>query len=195
MKLSGEINGVNIQKTGVKITFMMDNESKEYAMQVLSGFVDKPITLEMLIDAQKVIEDQTRINDEQRSKIFALTKDVANAYGDTPQEMGAMLKQTFCDETGMAMFSRSDCHKDVATEFINWIIEWSYKNDLDITDKPKDYTSQELAAIMAKKCVCCGKDGKVLGNANGKICLCEEHQDEIRIDAEMFLAKYHISLV
>ena len=200
MKLEGSINGISIQKTGVKVTFMLDEVNKEFAMQTLSKFVDKPITLELLVDTKRVIEDFDKISDDQRKKIYALIKEFASEYGDTEDNVKIMLKLSCHNEHGTPKeLSFSDCTKTQANVFIEHLLSVAQEQGYDVGREHQEQDPvyyQCIAAIESKACVVCNKAGLVLKNHLGRICLCNEHKEEMLKSPHVnFMDKYHLLLV
>ena len=67
--------------------------------------------------------DSRIITAEQRKKIYATIKDIADYIGDFPEFVKEELKFQFCLDSGLDYFSLSDCSLEVAREFINYLIE------------------------------------------------------------------------
>ena len=193
MKLEGSINGISIQKTGVKVTFMLDEVNKEFAMQTLSKFVDKPITLELLVDAKRVIEGFDKISDDQRKKIYALIKEFASEYCDTEDNVKIMLKLSCHNEHGTPKeLSFSDCTKTQANVFIEHLLSVAQEQGYDLASQHMEKTpelSQCYLAVQTKKCVLCGDSGMVYKDEQGRVCLCDKHAAEAKKDKVKFVAE------
>ncbi len=85
--------------------------------------------------------DPDVITSLQRRKIHALIKDINENWGDPFDLVKDDLKLKFCDETGHLWFSLSDCKKATATMFIEWLVEYCFKYDLDFYMKDMHLTT------------------------------------------------------
>lgn len=176
------------------------------------------------------IEDGRRISPDQRKKLYALFDDYANWTGYSPDEADILLnysfitkdeakqilKRAFILKCGYSYFSLSDCSMTYAQEFITWILDLFFDNDIPFKTKtwdmiPVDY-HLTLKCLRYKKCVICGKtaqfahvDGVGIGMDRTKVDhrkkfvlpLCYEHHHEQHTThgAWQFARKYHLKPV
>ena len=198
MKIQGEIKGVHLQKNGLKIDFYVDAENEKDVTKLIFEYAKRPITIEILIDEAKVIEDFGTISDQQRKKIYALIKDFAREYGESDTElMKAELKGWFCEATSHPEFSLSNVSTEVAGEFIEFIIQFARETGYEFAFK-EDIKDNEFIKLDIENQICsgCGEDGKLRSNKKGdKICLCNSCMKEFQTEGVDFLDKHHIKLV
>lgn len=193
MKIEAEITNVRTSKKGDTITIFVAKEHRKHVVDHIMPFIERPVTLELLVDAQKVIENMDRISEEQRKKIYALFKDFGNEYGDTPENVKELLKQEYYNVTGVT-FSLSDCTAENASKFIEWVIQYAQSKNYGFAFKEKQ--SQFAGLLARKKCFVCQSDGAIYGNEEGKICLCDKHKAEVaEVGTNVFMQLYHLELV
>ncbi len=158
------------------------------------------------------IDDGRRITAEQRKKLYATFRDIADWTGDVPEYIKELLKFEYCGESGEEYFSLSDCSVSTAREFINYVIEFVIQNGIPLQelaiDRTDDIGKYLYYCLKFRKCAICGRDGEVhhvdaigMGNdrrkiddsSHEKICLCREHHTEAhtigRVD---FFDKYKV---
>lgn len=139
-------------------------------------------------------DDGRHISAEQRKKVYATIRDIADYTGYIPEEQKEWLKYLHISNTGCDYFSLSDCTMDTAREFINTILEYALENGVPLSEEAINRTDDIgrylYFCIMHKKCAVCGKPGEVhhedaIGMGNDrrkvddsnhkKICLCRLH--------------------
>ncbi|WP_077369696.1 putative HNHc nuclease [Anaerosalibacter sp. Marseille-P3206] len=165
-----------------------------------------------VINSEIRIDDNRTITADQRKKIYATIKDIANYLGDWPEYYKEFLKFNFCMEKGIDYFSLSDCSIEVARDFITYLIDFILANDIPLTDealkRTDDIDRYLWSCIKYKRCAICGRKGEThhwdaIGMGNDrrtlddslkrKIQLCRIHHTEIRkIGKESFGKKYHV---
>lgn len=156
------------------------------------------------------------ITDDQRKKIYALVGDIADYTGYSDEEMMTKMKFYYMAEKGCTEFSlsRNSVSMKFASDFIEYIIEWCFKNEI-----PFKYREYHLAAdisrilfIYAKHraCFVCGKSHADLahvetvgmGRNRKKIdhrkyhvmTLCRTHHiEQHKIGIQSFMNKYHLA--
>lgn len=139
-------------------------------------------------------DDGRTISAEQRRKVYATIRDIAEYTGDLPEALKETLKYYHMERTGEPHFSLSDCSMDTAREFINTImdlvLEWGIPLSEAGIERTDDIGKYLYFCIKHKKCAICGKTGEIhhedaIGMGNDrtqiddseyrKICLCREH--------------------
>lgn len=197
MKFQGELKNVNVQKKGIKMVIFIETEDKGTVLSHISEFIEKPITHEILVDADKVIENFDTISDDQRKKIYALIKDFAREYGESDTEMmKAELKTWYCESSGHPKFSLSNADKEIANEFIEYIIMMGKENGYEFAFRESQEDEGIKMDIVNQICSACGDSGEVKVNKTGhKICLCDTCFKNFRDEGTAFLDKHHIKLI
>lgn len=157
-------------------------------------------------------DDGRHISAEQRKKIYATIRDIADYTGYVPEEAKEWMKYLHIQNTGDAYFSLSNCSMDMAREFINTILEfalqWGIPLSEDAINRTDDIGRYLYYCIMNKKCAICGRDGEIhhedaIGMGNDrrhfddsnhrKICLCRMHHTIAHNDGvERFRNKYKV---
>lgn len=211
MRIKAELEQVTQLKSKAKAVFTFDRQLAGH----FTNFADKPITIEILVDEPEQAKRLAQISPEQRRKIYALLKDIGNYVGDSPEAMKDNLKMLFAYERQLDDFSLSDCALELASDFIEWLINWAFENGVELTDKPKDYfddTGRYVAmCIKHNVCVICGKPGDIhhinaigMGrnrdkyddSKHAKTCLCRGHHTEAhQIGWDTFNNKYHLEVL
>lgn len=152
------------------------------------------LTKKRIKKAEIRIDDGRSISVEQRKKVYATIRDIADYTGYLPEEQKEWLKYLHISNTGCDYFSLSDCSMDTAREFINTILEYAIENGVPLSEEAINRTDDIgrylYFCIMHKKCAVCGKPGEIhhedaIGMGNDrkkvddsfhkKICLCRLH--------------------
>lgn len=193
MKIECEIQAVRTSKKGDTMTVFIPKEHRELVVKHIMAFIEKPITMEIMIDSKKVLAEMDQITEEQRKKVYLLIKKFANEYGDTADNVKELLKTQFTETFGKE-FSLSDCSKETAAEFIEYILSVARSNQYGFAFDESD--KKFIHMLNSKKCFVCNSPGIVYGNEKGKLCLCNNHAEELQqMQSIEFLGKYHIELV
>lgn len=198
MKIQCEIDNVKTLKKGAKITLSIDEKNVKQLLQNISGFMDMPLTVELLTDVDTQKERLNQISPDQRKKIYAIIKDIAEYTGNGADNDKETMKQMFSSDKQIESFSLSDCRADVAGEFINWLIEFCFEHGIPLSENPaegnNDIESYVKICIKKNKCCVCGTDGRTYnGSNNTKMPLCEIHAQKLKNDGfEKFRDTFHV---
>lgn len=109
-----------------------------------------------------IIHDPRLISADQRKKAYALMGDIDDHYmGNYDIEITkAQLKNEFVERDLGQMFSLSNCSMDEARKFIEFLIDFSVENGVQLDNSIDlirgDY-ALEYSAIKYHKCVICGR--------------------------------------
>ena len=197
MKFKCEVDNVRTLKKGMKITLAIDEDDTKEVMKNIYNFMDKSVSVDLLVDEEKELEKMNWITGKQRKKIFALIKDIANHIVEDKESVREQVTDSFLRATEYEEFSLSNCSKQVAKDFIDYLITLSFEIGAPLSDNPieglEDIESYLQICIDKKKCCVCGLDGeihhvdtigmgrdrtKVDDSKNKKMCLCREHHTE-----------------
>lgn len=85
--------------------------------------LEQAIMKKKIRDCLVWLDDGRHISAEQRKKIYATIRDIADYTGYAPEEMKQRLKLEHIIRTGCEEFSLSDCTMDTAREFINTMLD------------------------------------------------------------------------
>ena len=158
------------------------------------------------------IDDGRTISAEQRKKIYACVRDIAMYCGEYPEYTKELMKYFYMERTGIEHFSLSKCPMTLARDFISFIIEFAFENDIPFSDlginRTDDIEKYLWSCLEYKKCCICGAEAEThhidtigMGrdrlhyddSEHRKMALCREHHTEAhKAGAETFCAKYHV---
>lgn len=159
------------------------------------------------------IDDGRRISSDQRKKIYALIKDIADHTGHHPEYLKEHMKYEFMMKEDREYFSLSTVDMTTARYFIDSVLEFCFEWDI-----PLSYKTNELAkevgnylylCLKFRKCAVCGKKNAhihhvdAVGSGRNRnevdhtklrlIALCAEHHQETHtIGWQTFNAKYKV---
>lgn len=175
-----------------------------------------PLTREILQKRSSDVEirlwDGREISPVQRRKIYATIRDVSAWSGHEPEELKQYFKWNFCSLDGRENFSLSDVDMTTAREFISYLIEFCFYNNVPTQDSMLDRTDDIgkylYLCLEHRKCAVCNKKADVhhvdrvgMGRNRDEIihlgmeavALCREHHNEAHIMGDRsFFEKYHI---
>lgn len=201
MNYYAKIQNIKENDEGTTLTILIPGEN----------LLDKIIRTQTY-DAEVMLNDGRTISIDQRKKIYATIRDIADYRGEVPEWYKEYLKYDYCIEYGVDIFSLSNCSLETARDFITHIIEYALKEDIPLMDlainRVEDIDRYLYNCIKHKRCCLCGKPGEVhhedaigMGNdrttyddsENKKISLCRQHHTEAhQIGVVDFYNKYHV---
>ena len=212
MRFKCEIDNIRTLKKGMKLTLGVDDKQTRELMKNIYNFMDKPLLIDMQIDDVEQQERLQQISPEQRKKIYALFRDIASYTGNTPEDIKETLKYHFVRETEYEPFSLSNCSWKLASDFMEWLLDFAFENGVGLSEHPlkilDDIEKYVRICLKNKICTICGKPGEIhhwdaIGQGRDrtriddsrlrKICLCREHHREAHtIGVNAFEDKYHV---
>lgn len=212
MKFACEIDNVRTLKKGSKITLSLDDKQTKELLKNMYNFMDKPITVEILVDEKEQFERLMQITDEQRRKIYAIYKDIENYTGQNHESVKEQTKLSFSKASQYSDFSLSNCSRELATEYIEYLIGLCFEMGITLSEHPaqglEDIENYLRLCLAKGKCCICGGDGEIhhwdaIGvgrnrqkyddSQHRKICLCRKHHTEAhQIGRDTFAEKYHV---
>lgn len=212
MLINCEIAQITTLKKGMKIILSIDDDGTPKVMQQIHNFMDKPLQVDFRVDGEEQRERLQQISPEQRKKIYALFRDIASYTGNTPDNEKETMKNLFIADTQYEPFSLSNCSSELAGDFIEWMIDFCFKNGIRLSEHPlrtlEDIERYVKMCLKHKVCTICGKPGeqhhwnaigmgrdrrKVDDSDLRKIQLCRTHHTEVEtIGRDSFEKKYHV---
>lgn len=174
--------------------------------------IDRDLLQKQVDTIEIRLTDGREISAEQRKKIFAIVRDIAIWSGHEPEYIRQYTEFDFRLMADIPPFSLSDCSVTTAREFINYLIDFCFRNNVP-TKKPLINQSDEIGKYLYlclehRKCAICNQPADVhhidtigMGNNRNKvihkgkkaIALCREHHTEChRIGTTDFFAKYNV---
>lgn len=140
--------------------------------KILSA-VNDVITIQVCTDAQNWcidhsaktvevrIDDGRSITNDQRRKIYATMRDIADWSGDMPDSIKAFFKWTFCGDNQYEDFSLSDVDRETASEFLTYLIDFCIQNSVPCSDplwdRCEDIERYMYACVMTRTCCITGR--------------------------------------
>ena len=171
-----------------------NQDGTELIISIPGKHIGDQISKKCIRNAEMRFDDGRHISVEQRKKVYATIKDIADYTGYLPEEQKEWLKYLHISNTGCDYFSLSDCTMDTAREFINTILEYAIESGVPLSEEAINRTDDIgrylFFCIKNKKCAVCGKPGEIhhedtigMGNnrnkiddsSHKKICLCRNH--------------------
>jgi len=140
--------------------------------KILSA-VNDVITIQVCADAQGYVLDRSakevevRIDDgrsitnDQRRKIYATMRDIADWMGDMPDAVKGFFKWSFCGDNEHEDFSLSDVNRETASEFLTYLVDFCIYNGVPCSDplwdRCEDIERYMYACVMTRTCCITGK--------------------------------------
>ena len=169
-------------------------DGTELIISIPGKHIGEQISKKRIRNAEMRFDDGRHISAEQRKKVYATIRDIADYTGYLPEEQKEWLKYLYIQKTGDDYISLSDCSMDQAREFINVILEYAIESGIQLSEqainRTDDIGKYLYFCIKHKKCAICGQDGEIhhedaIGMGNDrktiddsnhkKICLCRKH--------------------
>lgn len=157
--------------------FRLIKKGASYVLEVPKNLTIKEIKeLQLSLSKGIEIERVETISLEQLKLLWCLFRELGDLIGYTKEEMREVLQAEFCYYKKIPIFSLSNSKEncisqDLATEFIQWIIEWSIEQGYNIIlhegygekrtlkqarDIVPDIKRYVLACLRNKTCCKCG---------------------------------------
>lgn len=215
MEVPCEIDNIKTLKNGMKITLQVDDENVKEVMKEIYNFMDRNLLVDFVINAELEQQKLETISPEQRKKIYAIFGDMAESTGSNKEYIKENMKKDFIQNTGYKMFSLSNCDRELASDFIEFLINICFENGIQLRDKPKEIIDNIKRYIRVcyknEMCVICGdsaevhhvkaigagRDRKKVDDSNYPILpLCRIHHEEAhKKGVDSFLDEYHLETI
>lgn len=162
------------------------------------------------------LDDGRSISAKQRKLLYALFKDIGIYTGYEVEELKELLKIEFMVDKDRDYFSLSDVEMEVATEFIEYILEFMFLWDIPINKKvvplAREVNNFLYLCLVHRKCAVCGSHADIhhhvnlvgMGMDRAKhnhedsryIALCRVHHNECHnLGHKTFENKYKLSAI
>lgn len=198
--------------TIAQISKYRDVESGTWLMIKVPEHLGAVIRDKQICTAEIRLDDGRHISAEQRKKAYATIRDISLYTGYLPEECKEIMKYNYMISSGASYFSLSDCSVDTAREFITYLLEFSLRHGIILSEpgvmRADDISRYLYACIKYKKCAVCGREGEVhhvdaIGMGRDrktvddtgcrKICLCRNHHIIAHAKGmRAFEAMYHV---
>ena len=107
------------------------------------------------------VDDGRSITNDQRRKIYATMRDIAEWMGDMPESVKALFKWSFCGDNEHEDFSLSDVDRETASDFLTYLIDFCIQNGVPCSDplwdRCEDVERYMYACVMTRTCCITGK--------------------------------------
>ena len=184
---------------GEKLTVKVDDVSRELLQKQVG-------------EVEIRLDDGRTITAEQRRKAYAIIGDVARWSGHEPEDAKSWLKFYFMAQTGADAFSLSDTDVTTAREFIDYLIQFCFENNVP-TRTPllmqcDDIGKYLYRCLEQRRCAICNAPAdvhhvdavgmgrnrdKIIHEGMNAIALCRVHHNEAHARGRDFFNYYHVS--
>lgn len=110
-------------------------------------------------------DDGRKIRAEQRKKAYAIMADIADFTGYDPEQIKALLKYYYIERYGCEYFSLSDCSVSVARDFISYLIDFCFEQNIGTRDtllnNTDDISRYLYSCLLNRKCAVCNKKAEI----------------------------------
>lgn len=176
-----------------------------------SDSLEREILRKRIRECEITLWDGRRISPEQRRKTYAIIRDISDWSGHEPEYLKHFFKFNFCSLDGREDFSLSDVDMTTAKEFITYLIEFCFYNNVPTQDSMLDRTDEIgkylYLCLEYRKCAICNKQADVhhvdrIGMGGNReeivhvgmkaIALCREHHQMAHTDEKTLFESNHI---
>lgn len=173
--------------------------------------LEREILRKRIRECEITLWDGRRISPEQRRKTYAIIRDISEWSGHEPEYLKQFFKFNFCSLDGREDFSLSDVDMTTAKDFITYLIEFCFYNNVPTRDSMLDRTDDIgkylYLCLEYRKCAICNKQADVhhvdrvgMGSNRDEIihtgmravALCREHHELAHADEKFLFDIYHI---
>lgn len=214
IKTECEIENLRALRKGGTLIMYLADDVIDVVTKDYKKFRGVPLIMDLQIDGDKYREIMNRINEKQRAKIYAILKDIGNHVGQKDEDVKLTMKPVFLEAYPQySDFSLSNCSKELAGDFITFLIMFCFKQGIPLKDHPReafDNLDDYLwMCFKFKLCAICGKPAEIhhwdaIGagrdrrryddSGHRKIALCREHHVEVeQIGRDTFEKKHHVT--
>ena len=162
------------------------------------------------------LDDGRTISSKQRKLLYALFKDISIYTGYEVEELKELMKIDFMVDKDRDYFSLSNVEMEIATEFIEYVLEFMFAWDIPISKKvvvlAREVNNFLYLCLIHRKCAVCGCHADIhhhenlvgMGMDRAKhnhidsrfIALCRVHHNECHnIGHKTFEDKYKLSAI
>ena len=145
MKVSGQILSVDRDVLTVRLTKDVQGWCQEHSAR----------------EVEIRLDDAREISAEQRRKIYATMRDIAEWSGDIPEAVKCYFKWSFCGDSDHDMFSLSDVDRETARDFLSYLIDFCIQNGVPCSDplweRCEDISRYMYRCVMTRTCCITGR--------------------------------------
>ena len=195
--------------------YQLDERGAWLKCHIPNEYIDEKFLAEVM-HGEVRIDDGRRISSDQRRKIYALIKDIANHTGHHPEYIKEHMKYEFMEKEDRDYFSLSSVDMSTAKYFIDCLLEfcfeWDVPLDTNTVDLAREINNYLYLCLIHRKCAVCGKKADIhhhenlvgMGMDRAKhnhidskyIALCRAHHNECHnIGHKTFEDKYKLKAI
>ena len=173
--------------------------------------IDRELLQKQVDSIEIRLTDGREISSEQRRKIFALVRDIADFCGEEPEYIRKFTSFEYRLTNGIEPFSLSDCDMSTAREYISYLIDFCFRHSVPTRDtllnRTDDISKYLYTCLVHRKCAVCngkadvhhidtvgmGRDRTRINHPGMEVVsLCRVHHQEAHTQGQAFFDKYHI---
>ena len=173
--------------------------------------IDRELLQKQVDKIEIRLNDGREISAEQRKKIFALIRDIADWSGDEPERIRKYTEFEYRLQNGLEPFSLSDCDMSTAREYITYLIDFCFIHSVPTRDtllnRTDDINKYLYSCLEHRKCAVCNQKADVhhidtIGMGRDRatiihlgmeaIALCRTHHQQAHTQGKAFFEKYHL---
>lgn len=173
--------------------------------------IDRELLQKQVDSIEIRLTDGREISAEQRRKIFALVRDIADWCGEEPEYIRKFTTFEYRISNGIEPFSLSNCDMSTAKEYISYLIDFCFNHCVPTRDtllnRTDDINKYLYSCLAYRKCAVCnakadvhhidtvgmGRDrAEIIHLGMEAIALCGKHHQEAHTRGKAFFDEYHI---
>ena len=173
--------------------------------------IDRELLQKQVDSIEIRLTDGREISSEQRRKVFALVRDIADFCGEEPEYIRKFTSFEYRLQNGIEPFSLSDCDMSTAREYISYLIDFCFRHSVPTRDtllnRTDDISKYLYTCLVHRKCAVCngkadihhidtvgmGRDRARINHSGMEVVsLCRIHHQEAHTQGQVFFDKYHI---
>lgn len=195
--------------------YQLDERGAWLKCHIPNEYIDEKFLAEVM-HGEVRIDDGRRISSDQRRKIYALIKDIANHTGHHPEYIKEHMKYEFMEKEDRDYFSLSSVDMSTAKYFIDCLLEFCFEWEVPLSantvDLAREINNYLYLCLIHRKCAVCGKKADIhhhenlvgMGMDRAKhnhidskyIALCRAHHNECHnIGHKTFEDKYKLKAI
>ena len=143
-----------------RIKAIKETESGTELIIAVADKIKEKVLRQKITDAEIRLDDGRLISADQRKKLYATLRDIAEWQGDVPEYTKELLKFMYCGETGEEYFSLSTCTMETARDFISFVLDFALEHGVHLSDlainRTDDINKYLFSCIKYRVCAITG---------------------------------------
>lgn len=173
--------------------------------------IERELVQKNIQEVELRLNDGRTISNDQRKKVFAVIRDVSLWSGHDPEYLRQYFTWDFRGRTGLEPFSLSDVDMTTAREFLTYLIDFCFENNVPTKDtllnQTDDIGKYLYLCLEHRKCAICnaraqvhhvdrvgmGRDREEIVHVGLRaIALCDKHHKAAHNGEQAFFERYHV---